>query len=254
MAKVIAPFAIKGTLDDLNFVVTADGTNYVRMKGKTGITSEAFKNNPIFNPIREQGQEFGHCSKKSAVFRQLASRFNRLAKDGSFAGRANKQLFEILEEDATEPRGKRTLANGLKTEDGKEALLFFESNKLRPLRQVLKIKEACIPLQQTVILTDFYANEHLDWPEEATQVHVAIATANWDCENDNFDSCYSEEIILDKTSEIQTLTLSTAKPTGNHLHLTFISINFAKKEKKKYKYLHRKYNTATLIAYTIPSE
>ena len=34
MAKVIAPFQIQGTLDDLNFVV-ADGINYVRKKGKT---------------------------------------------------------------------------------------------------------------------------------------------------------------------------------------------------------------------------
>ncbi len=40
MAKVIAPFKISGTLDDLNFYTTNDGNNYVRMKGKTGITKE----------------------------------------------------------------------------------------------------------------------------------------------------------------------------------------------------------------------
>ena len=75
MAKVIAPFKIKGTLDDLNFVVTADGTNYVRTKGKTGVTSKAFKNNPIFDRIREQSSDFGYCVKKikdiSAVGRGL---------------------------------------------------------------------------------------------------------------------------------------------------------------------------------------
>ena len=53
MAKVIAPFKISGTLDDINFVVTADGENYARMKGKTGITSEQFKNNPIFGKVRK---------------------------------------------------------------------------------------------------------------------------------------------------------------------------------------------------------
>ena len=63
MAKVIAPFKISGTLDDINFVVTADGENYARMKGKTGITSKQFKNNPIFDRIRHQGTEFGQCSK-----------------------------------------------------------------------------------------------------------------------------------------------------------------------------------------------
>jgi hypothetical protein len=42
MAKVVAPFLIKGTIDDINFVVTANG-NYARTKGKTGVTAEEFK-------------------------------------------------------------------------------------------------------------------------------------------------------------------------------------------------------------------
>lgn len=249
MAKVVAPFLIKGTIDDINFVVTADGKNYARAKGKTGVTTAEFNNNPIFDRIRNQGQEFGHCAKKSALFRQLAVRFNKLAKDGSVAGRANKLLFEILQEDTTQPQGQRTLSKGLKTTDGKEFLLFFESNKLRPLEKVLKIKQHCSPENQTVTFTDFIAKDHLDWPEEATHVHLASATANWDYENDSFDTCYSDEMILDKESEKQTITLATNKPIGNHLHVTFLFIGFAKQERKKHNFLHRKNNTATLIAY-----
>jgi hypothetical protein len=254
MATVVAPFLIKGTLDEINFVVTADGNNYARAKGKTGVTSTEFKNNPIFDRIRNQGQEFGHCSKKSVLFRQLAVRFNKLAKDGSVAGRANKLLFEILQEDATQPQGQRTLAEGLKTSDGKECLLFFESNKLRPLDKVLKIKESCNRYNQTVTLTDFLAKEHLDWPEEATHVHFASATANWDYENDNFDTCYSDEIIVGKESAKQTLTLSSGRPIASHLHLTFLFIGFAIQERKKHKFLHHKNNTATLISYHNPSQ
>lgn len=254
MAKVVAPFLIKGTIDDINFVVTADGNNYARAKGKTGVTATEFKNNPIFDRIRNQGQEFGQCAKKSALFRQLAVRFNKLAKDGSFAGRANKLLFEILQEDTTHPQGKRTLAEGLKTSDGKEFLLFFESNKLRPLHHILKVKEQCNTENQTVTLNDFIVREHIDWPEEATHVHLASATTNWDFENDTFDTCYSDEIILDKESEKQTITLSTNKPIGNQLYLTFLFIGFAKQERKKHKLLHRKNNTTTLIAYHNPKQ
>jgi hypothetical protein len=68
MAKVIAPFKITGTLDDINLVATADGGNYARMKGKTGVTSEQFKNNPIFDRIRHQNTEFGQCATKSVLF------------------------------------------------------------------------------------------------------------------------------------------------------------------------------------------
>ena len=88
---------LDGTGDTHDFVV-ADGINYVRKKGKTGVTSKDFKNNPIFDPIRNQGKELGHCSKKAFQFRQLAARFNKLAKDGSVAGRINKLLLEILQE------------------------------------------------------------------------------------------------------------------------------------------------------------
>jgi hypothetical protein len=252
MAKVIAPFLIKGTIDDINFVVTADGNNYARSKREGALTSLQFKTNPIFDRIREHGAEFGHCVKKSVVFRQLAAHFNNLAKDGSFAGRANKLLFDILQEDTINTQGKRTLSEGLKTSEGKATLLSFESNKLRPLRQVLKIKEQWHQENQTMILNNFLASEHLDWPAEATLVHLAIATANWDFNNGNYNTCYSETLVLDKESPKQTLRLSTTRPEGNNLQLTFIFIGFAKLERKKNKYLHRKNNTATLIAHHTP--
>jgi hypothetical protein len=149
MAKVIAPFKITGTLNDINFVATADEGNYARMKGKTGITSKQFKENPIFDRIWHQGIEFGQCSIKSVLFRQIANCFNHLAKEVIFAGRANKLLFEILEENTSQPRGQRTLIEGLKTKDGKEILLDFESNKLRPLHKALKIKELHSPSHQS---------------------------------------------------------------------------------------------------------
>lgn len=41
---------------------------------------------------------------------------------------------------------------------------------------------------------------------------------------------------------------------GGHLHLTFLFIGFVKQERKKYKLLHRKNNTATLIAHTSPKQ
>tara|TARA_R110000868_G_scaffold272162_1_gene531440 strand:+ start:4164 stop:4952 length:789 start_codon:yes stop_codon:yes gene_type:complete len=253
MAKIIAPFLIKGTIDDINFVVTADGNNYARSKREGVLTAHEFSINPIYDRIRNHGTEFGHCARKSVVFRQLALQFNNLAKDGSVAGRANKLLFEILQEDTTQPQGKRTLAEGLKTTYGKDFLLLFESNSLRPLQKVLKIKEQSDLLNQTITLTKFNAKKHLDWPEEATHVHLAIATANWDFENDTHDTCYSEEWIMEKESIKQNIILSTNKPQGNNLHLTFLFIGFSKLERKKHKWLHRKNNTTTLIKYHLPT-
>lgn len=35
MSKVIAPFLIKETIEDANFVITADGENYAGRRGRT---------------------------------------------------------------------------------------------------------------------------------------------------------------------------------------------------------------------------
>ena len=63
MAKVIAPFKIVGTLDDLVFYIDQEKENRVKTKGKTGVTSEEFKRNPIFNKVKNHSKEFEVRSK-----------------------------------------------------------------------------------------------------------------------------------------------------------------------------------------------
>jgi hypothetical protein len=247
MAKVIAPFKISGTLDDLNFINSQEG-NFVRMKKERHLTSEEFKENPIFDRIRQQGKEMGYCALKSRQFRALAKLFFDKSKEGSFAGRANKILLEILEEDTINPKGERTLEEGMKSPFLSEILIGFEGNKYRPLQKIFKTKFHHIPEDRKLIIKDFKAKENLDWPEEATHVHLSIATANWDYENQTFDTCYSEDIILDKESELNTLTLTTDKPKGNNLMLTYFYVGYAKQERRKHKLLHRKFNTVSIIA------
>lgn len=247
MAKVIAPFKISGTLDDLNFINSQEG-NFVRMKKERALTSEEFKKNPIFDRIRQQGKEMGYCAIKSRQFRMLAVQFFKKSKEGSFAGRANKILLEILAEDNLNPTGQRTLEEGMKSPFLNEILVGFEGNKYRPLPKVLKTTYQYCTEKRTLIIERFNPLENLDWPEEATHVHLAMATANWDYENQIFDTCYGEEVILNKESESQTLSLNTDKPKGDNLQLTYLFIGFAIKERRKYNLLHRRHNTVTIIA------
>ena len=121
MAKVKAPFKIEGTLDDLSFYIASE-ENLVRQKGNSGITKEQFAKNPIFDRIRQQSSEFGSCSQKSKVFRLLAKQFYDKAKEVSFAGRVNKLLFEILQEDTTNKIGERKIENGLQIPEIDEIL------------------------------------------------------------------------------------------------------------------------------------
>jgi len=246
MAKVIAPFKIIGTLDDLNFYLDENKVNLVRTKGNTGVSSKEFKTNPIFTKVRNHGAEFGHCTQIAHTFRKLANQFNLKAKDGSFAGRANKLLVEILQEDTTNESGKRTVANGLDTIEGKECLIGFEGNKQRPLNKVLKTKWHWNDKSGGLIIANFNPGSHIDWPIDATQAHIAIARANWDYENNTFDTAYSDEYTFEIDSPTNNCEIKVGQPKGNNLQLLYVYIGFSKQDRKKTTLLKRINNTVSL--------
>ncbi len=247
MAKVTAPFEIKGTIDDLNFYKASE-QNLVRLKGKPGITKEQFANNPIFNPIIDHGTEFGSCVRKSRVFRLLAKQFYDKAKEVSFAGRVNQLLFEILQEDTTNKRGERKLEIGLQIPELHEILVNFEGNKLRPLNKVVKKKMEFDWKQNKINQTTINTEKDIVWPEpDANQIHFQIAIANWNCKEDLFENHYSNEIFLEKTDAEVQLEFEINKLETKDLWLAFIYIGFSNKERRKTKPLHKKWNTTTII-------
>lgn len=250
MAKVIAPFKIVGTLDDLNFYLDEKKENLVRTKGKTGVSSEEFKRNPIFTKVKNHGKEFGRAAKKGQNFRGIALYFNNRAKDGSFSGRGNKLMLEIIQEDTTNPSGERTFEKGMETPEVRSYFIGFEGNKLRPLKKVLKTTWAWDENRKKLTIDNFNPQTAIDWPDKADNVHLAIGNANWDYTNNKFDMHYSQEIILNKEEAPQNIVLTTQNTepiTEKTLQLAYLFIGFSIQERKKTKELKRANNTVTII-------
>jgi hypothetical protein len=247
MAKVTAPFKIKGTLSGINFY-DVSGQNLAREQGKPGITKKQFKENPIFGRIWKHGTEFGSCSHKSRIFRLLAKQFYNKAKEVSFAGRVNKLLFEILEEDTINPIGKRKLEIGLQIQELNEILVNFEGNKTRPLKKVLNKKITFDWKENKINLTSINVEKDINWPEpDANRIHFQLAIANWNYKEDTFENHYSNEIILEKTDAEAPLEFQLNKLQTKDLWLAYLFIGFSNKERRKTKPLHKKWNTTTII-------
>jgi hypothetical protein len=249
MAKVTAPFIIEGTIDDLNFYIDQEGINRARLKPESHMTSLMYKNSPSFHKMRMQNQEFGQCATIAKTFRLLVAEFNKQAKDGSFAGRVNKLLLEILQEDPINELGSRLFSEGIKTSFGQKLLLNFESNKLRPLSKVFNQNIKREIKNNRFSLPDFNPTNDINWPEEATHVTFNLAIANWNIENNSFSTNYAQPIILSKTDEKHNIVIEVLPPLEQNLQLTFLFIGFSKKRGSRHVPLHRKYNTATLIDY-----
>ncbi|MEZ4838754.1 hypothetical protein [Flavobacterium sp.] len=246
MAIVSAPYTITGTLGDLIFYVDQDNVNRVKTKGNPGITKEQFKTNPIFDPIKKHGKEFGQAAKKSRIFRFLANRFFMRAKDVSTAGRANKLLFEVLEEDTANERGMRTVENGLNTKEGVNLLVGYEGNRSRPLYKTLKKRGEWNPKTETFHLPNLSIIDDIEWPENASKVHLAVAQSNWDYINDTFETAYSEEVVYDKEDKTIDITLKPEKLKGDKLVLLFVFIGFSENYKKKIRPLKRSFNSVII--------
>lgn len=248
MAKVISKFKLRGTLGGITFYKSSD-QELAREKGTPGITKKQFAENSIFDTIRLHNKEFGLCARKSRIFRLLAKPFYDRAKEVSFAGRVNQLLFEVLEEDILHPRGQRTLEQGLEQQDGVNLLLHFEGNKLRPLQRILKHPVVFDWEQNSISLSELHVDRDIIWPDpDANQAHIQIAIADWDYQNDTFDSHFSNEIVLSRYEDaIVPLLFSLERLSSHHLWLAFIFIGFSNKERRKTKFLHKKWNTATII-------
>lgn len=247
MAKAIGPFKIVGTLDDLNFYIDQNNTNIVRQKGNTGVTSEQFKNYPCFQKVKNHGKEFGRCTRKAQNFRQIAFHFNNRAKDGSFSGRSNKLMLDVLNEDLVNPDGERTVEKGMESSDAAAYFIGFEGNKLRPLTNVLKKDWLWNEKDGQFSITSFDPTEHINWPESAQQLHLAIARANWNYIDNNFTTCYSQELIIDKNENTFDIYLKVENPESSHLQLLFLFIGFSTIHRKKIKELKRANNTVSII-------
>lgn len=247
MAKVISKFKLRGTIGGITFYKSCD-QELAREKGTPGVTKEQFAKNSAFDPIRKHSKEFGSCAKKSRIFRQLAKPLYDKAKDVSFVGRANQLLFEILEEDVHHSRGERSLSNGLSTKDGVALLLDFEGNKLRPLDKVLTVPIAFDWSTTAIKLLQINVMRDIVWPEpEANQVHLQLGIANWNCDLDTFEHCFSDAIVLNHKDELVSLSFSVAPLSNQNLWLAFFHVGFSNKQRKKVKLLPRKWNTTTII-------
>ena len=147
----------------------------------------------------------------------MVAEFNKHAKDGSFAGRANELLLEILQEDLKNELGSRLITERIKTKFGQDLLLGFEGNKLRPLSNVFVENKKWEIKNNRFRLPALNPVNDINCPEEATLLTFNLAISNWKLENYAFSTNYAHPIILSKTDEKQKLVTGFVPPLEQNL-------------------------------------
>ncbi|MCS4302671.1 hypothetical protein [Chryseobacterium sp. BIGb0232] len=128
MATYESLIKIKGAVGDLVFY-TLNGKNVVRKK--SGFNKTAFKKDPSYEKVRQNSSEFGHCSKMGKIIRKSIDLYLKETGDTLLYQKFAKLMTEIKDLDVISEKGKRTVENGLKTEEGKKLLTTFQFGEIK---------------------------------------------------------------------------------------------------------------------------
>lgn len=109
MARQKGLIKLKGTMGDITFYRTRDGY-MAREKG--GITAERLRNDPAFQRTRENMAEFGRAGKAGKTLRGAIQSLLSKASDPRVVSRLTKEMMKVIQTDAINPRGSRSVTDG----------------------------------------------------------------------------------------------------------------------------------------------
>jgi hypothetical protein len=224
MAKLKSIIKIEGTLDDLTFYKGKEG--YL-VKTKSGVSKKRIETDPAFARTRENGTEFGMAASSGKMLRQAILDLMSDAKDNLVTARLTRVMTQVKNADTTSPRGQRTVAVGILTPNGQQALNGFNFNDRAKLSAVLLSDFTLDTTTGEITIVDFTPNQNLAIPEGATHVSLESGFLNLDFATGDKDLELSlvTNLPIDNTSGTITLT-PTAVPVGTGTQAYFLKIAF----------------------------
>lgn len=220
MAKQKGIIKLDGTIGGITFYKSQDGY-LAREKG--GVSAERIANDPNFQRTRENGSEFGRAGKAGKLLRNSIRAMLQNASDSRMVSRLTKKMVEVIQMDATNPRGLRNVIDG-----EAELLQGFEFNisgKLgttlyapytSAIDRVAGTLEASIP--------SFVPLNMIAAPGGSTHFKIVSAATEVDFENETFvmDSNATAILPWDVTATAA-INLSNAV-TANSTHPLFLAV------------------------------
>jgi hypothetical protein len=173
MATQKGVFKFSGTIDGITYYESKYGA-LVRKKG--GPSREQLKKDPAFKRVRENGREFGGCSKATKLLRAVLRPLMKDASDFLVTGRLNKLMFGIKNLDTTSARGARHVAAGIVAQAAKDLVVGFDFNEMAPLRRVLKKPFTVNTSTGVTSILGLIPQQDLEYPRGATHAQF---TGGW---------------------------------------------------------------------------
>lgn len=220
MAKQKGIIKLDGTIGGITFYKSQDGY-LAREKG--GVSGDRIANEPNFQRTRENGEEFGRAGKAGKLLRNSIRAMLQNASDSRMVSRLTQKMVEVIQEDATNPRGQRNVIDG-----EAELLEGFEFNISGKLGTTLYAPYTStidrVAGTLAVSIPAFVPLNMIAAPGGSTHFKIVSAGTEVDFENETFVVATSETTVLPwDTTTTALINLSNAV-TANSTHPLFLAL------------------------------
>ncbi len=224
MAKLKGILKIEGTLQEMTFYKTQDGS---LVKTKSGVSGDRIANDPAFARTRENGSEFGSSATAGKVLRDAIRNMVATASDNRVTSRVTQIMTQIKNFDTTSLRGERSVDVGIATVDGKALLKNFNFNDKAILGAILYKPYAVNTTTGVISIANLVPSTDIAAPSGTTHVSVKGAFAIVDFDLGTSDVGYTNvtNLPIDPTSTSVTLTPASV-PAGTGTKLYLLQIEF----------------------------
>lgn len=246
MAKSKGIIKIEGTVEDLTFY-KQEGEYYVRKKG--GIDKKRIAKDPNFIRTRENNSEFGGAGKSGKLLRTALGTMVFKAKDSRLASRLLQTMSRVKGFDTVSARGKRNVAAGIATPEGKQALKGFDFNNRAELSGVLFATYDLDTATGVISLNNVLPAEQVLFPQGATHVSFQGAVLALDFGTEKWEVAYSNIVNrpLNLTPATITLTPSSVPTgTGQQFFVLFLSF-YQEVNGVQYSMKNEEYNVLNIL-------
>ncbi|MGD0711995.1 MAG: hypothetical protein ABR968_12545 [Bacteroidales bacterium] len=229
MAIIENPFGLKGTMHGMNIYQLKDG-RWAARSAASSPSKSTIKNSPRFAKIRENRAQFATAGKDSKLLRHavLAS-IHHAFTDYLISGRFTKYMLEIMKLDKINPRGERTLDEGLKSAEGKAIMKSLNFNIDAELGKVLLAPWTIDSSTYTISIPNFVPSKSLKIPKGATHFSIRGATGHIDFTKRTYRLQPTNEVTSGKVKKIVPVHLTPlTKPEGTGFTFFVLGIRFFK--------------------------
>ena len=215
---------IEGTVGGLTFYKSG-GEHLVREKG--GVSGDRILNDPNFARTRENNSEFGASGAAGKMLRDALRVLMMSAADGLVTARVTTLMHNVMKQDTTSARGKRTPAVGIGVAAGRTLLKGFNFNENAVLGGVLYKPYVVAPATGVITIASLNPATDIVFPTGATHVSLTGAMANINFATGVSDVKLTNVLNLAANAAAAAVTLTpTAVPAGTGTKLFLLKVEF----------------------------